>query len=68
MVAGAGVRLAAAEARLHAEGLAVPQDAWRHLSPLMWEHVLLVGTYCFDEPVIDGELRPLRSVHEEAAS
>jgi TnpA family transposase len=60
--------LAAGEARLAAEDRAVPQEAWRHLSPLMWEHVLLVGTYCFDEPVIDGELRPLRSVYEDAAN
>ncbi len=60
--------LAAAEARLDAEEHAVPEEAWRHLSPLIREHVLLVGTYCFDETVIDSELRPLRSVSEPATS
>jgi hypothetical protein len=41
---------AAAEARLAAEGHPVPEEVWRHLSPPIWEHVLLVGTDCFDEP------------------
>lgn len=49
--------LAAAEARLDAEEHAVPEETWRHLSPLIREHVLLVGTYCFDEPRPRHELR-----------
>jgi len=52
--------LAAAAERL-ANGIGpVPEELWRHVSPLHWEHVHLVGTYCFDEPAFEGELRPLR--------
>lgn len=33
---------------------------WRHLSPVSWEHILMVGKYSFEELQIRGELRPLR--------
>jgi len=52
--------LGKAATELDQEGRAVPDDAWAHLSPMLWEHIHLVGTYRFDEPVITGELRPLR--------
>jgi TnpA family transposase len=52
--------LAAASSRHESSGRSVPEEVWRHLSPLHWEHVHAIGTYCFDEPVIDGELRALR--------
>ncbi len=52
--------LAAAGAELARRQRAVPEDAWPHLSPILWEHVQLVGHYQFTEPEILGELRPLR--------
>ena len=52
--------LAAAAERLEGDGRVVPPEVWLHVSPLHWEHVHLAGTYSFDEPLIDGELRPLR--------
>jgi TnpA family transposase len=42
-------------------GEPVPDEVWRHVSPLNWDHIRAVGTYCFDEPIIDGDLRPLRN-------
>jgi TnpA family transposase len=53
--------LAAGTAALEEAGEPVPDELWRHVSPLHWEHIHAVGTYCFDDPVIDGELRPLRN-------
>ena len=58
--------LGAASARLAAEGEPVSEKVWRFSSPLIWEHLVAVGTYSFEEPVIDGELRPLRSSYDEA--
>jgi hypothetical protein len=52
--------LAAAAARLEGSGCLVPEELWRHVSLLHWDHVHVVGTYRFDEPVFEGELRPLR--------
>jgi TnpA family transposase len=52
--------LGAASEQLASSGRGVPPEVWPHLSPLHWEHVHLVGTYRFDEPAIDGELRPFR--------
>ncbi len=52
--------LAAAAAELERRAEPVPDDLSQHVSPLLWQHVHLVGTYCFDEPAIAGELRPLR--------
>jgi len=51
--------LAAAERLANGIG-PVPEELWRHVSPLHSEHVHVVGTYCFDEPVFEAELRPLR--------
>ncbi|MGH2603639.1 MAG: Tn3 family transposase, partial [Dehalococcoidia bacterium] len=53
--------LAAAAAALAEAGEPVPDELWNNVSPLHWEHIHAVGTYCFDEPAIDGELRPLRN-------
>ena len=52
--------LKAAAEELASRGRPIPEDAWTHLTPLLWEHVNLVGQYRFEEPVISGELRPLR--------
>ncbi|MBW3578155.1 MAG: transposase [Actinobacteria bacterium] len=53
--------LTAAATELERRAEPVPQHAWQHISPLIWQHVHLVGTYSFDEPTIEGELRPLRN-------
>lgn len=53
--------LEAAAAELAHRRQPVPDRIWQHLSPILWEHVHLVGRYSFDEPVIDGELRPLQT-------
>jgi TnpA family transposase len=52
--------LKAAAEELARRGRPIPEDAWTHLTALLWEHVNLVGHYRFAEPVISGELRPLR--------
>ncbi len=57
--------LAAAAAELARRGQPVPDAAWAHLTPLLWEHVHLVGQYRFEEPVLQGKLRPLRAVVAE---
>jgi TnpA family transposase len=49
----------AAEA-LARRGRPVADEAWRHLTPLLWGHVHLVGRYSFAEPVTTGAFRPLR--------
>lgn len=33
---------------------------WHHISPVSWEHILMVGKYSFEELQIRSELRPLR--------
>jgi TnpA family transposase len=35
-------------------------DLWPHLSPVRWEHILIVGKYSFEDLQINGALRPLR--------
>ena len=52
--------LAAAADELARRGQPIPDTAWTHLTPLLWEHVHFVGAYRFEEPVITGELRPPR--------
>ena len=52
--------LAAAGEHLAETGEPVPREAWVHVSPLLWEHVHLLGRYKFEEPDIRGDLRPLR--------
>ncbi len=52
--------LAAAAERLASGSRPFLEELCRPVSPLHWEHVHVVGTYCFDEPVFEGELRPLR--------
>jgi len=42
-------------------GRPVPDEVWSHLTPHLWEHVHLIGHYRFEEPVITGDLRPLRA-------
>jgi hypothetical protein len=53
--------LALATEALARRGRPVPDAAWRHLTPLLWEHVHLVGRYSFAEPVTTGAFRPLRT-------
>ncbi len=51
--------LAAAADELARVGQPIPDSAWTHLTPLLWEHIHFVGHYRFEEPVIAGELRPI---------
>lgn len=37
-------------------------DLWPYLSPVRWEHILIVGKSSFEELQISGALRPLRFV------
>jgi hypothetical protein len=51
--------LAAAAERLAGGSRPVPEELWRHVSPLHWEHIHLVGTYSFDEPGLGGRAQTL---------
>jgi TnpA family transposase len=42
-------------------GQPVPDEMWTHITPLHWEHILLIGRYQFDESTRGTDLRPLRS-------
>ncbi len=53
--------LAAAADELARRGQPIPDTAWTHLTPLLWEHIHFVGHYLFEEPVIPGELRSLEA-------
>jgi hypothetical protein len=57
--------LKAAAGELARRNCSIREDAWTHLTPLLWEHIHLVGHYRFEEPVITGELRPLRMEETE---
>jgi hypothetical protein len=58
-----------AAATLALRGEPIPAHVWSHLSPVLWEHVHLVGNYRFEEPALAGELRPLRfPIQVEAGS
>jgi Tn3 transposase DDE domain-containing protein len=48
--------LPAGAAELTAVGEPVAEEAWRHVSALHWEHIHVVMTHCFDEPVIVGRI------------
>ena len=56
-------------ARLRQEGYPVRDENVARLSPLLFEHINLLGRYSFTVPeaVIRGELRPLRDPIEEDA-
>ncbi|GGF12569.1 hypothetical protein GCM10011611_17750 [Aliidongia dinghuensis] len=46
---------------LRMQGREIPDDQLRHVSPLMWEHINLTGTYSWAaKPLIPGTFRPLR--------
>lgn len=53
----------AALEQLQAEGFLVPAEDVARLSPLVFEHINLLGRYAFSVPdaVLRGELRPLRN-------
>jgi hypothetical protein len=53
--------LTAAAEELATQGESTPEDLWPHVSPLHWEHIHLVGRYCFEEPTVASGLRPLRT-------
>ncbi len=53
--------IAAAADELARRGQSVPDAAWAHLTPLLWELVHLVGQHRFLEAVLQGDLRPLRT-------
>jgi hypothetical protein len=42
----------------------VPESVWQHLSPILWEHIHLVGSYHFTEFQVEGEFRPLQEFDE----
>jgi hypothetical protein len=52
----------AALAQLRAEGYAVSDEDVRRLSPLLHEHINMLGRYSFlmSEAIAQGALRPLR--------
>ena len=56
----------AALEQLRAEGFPVQSEDVARLSPLVFEHINLLGRYAFSVPetVQRGELRPLRSPRE----
>lgn len=56
-------------ARLRQEGYPVRDEDAARLSPLIFEHINLLGRYSFtvSEAVIRGELRPLRDPAQEDA-
>ena len=60
--------LAAAADELARQGRPVAEGVWTHLSPLLWEHIHLVGQYRFDEPAISEGLRPLRAPEDDRKS
>jgi hypothetical protein len=49
-----------AQAELGKQGDPVPEEVWQHLSPILWEHIQLVGSYHFTDAKLEGEFRPLR--------
>ena len=49
-----------AHAELIRQGVAVPAEVWRHVSPLQWAHIHLNGSYHFTGIELEGEFRPLR--------
>ncbi|GAC1299955.1 MAG: Tn3 family transposase [Ktedonobacteraceae bacterium] len=49
-----------ARMKLEQKGHPVPNNAWPHLSPILWEHIHLVGSYHFTDFQMEGEFRPLR--------
>jgi len=53
----------AALTQLRAEGYSVRDEDVARLSPLIHEHINMLGRYSFvvPEPVVHGELRPLRT-------
>ena len=55
--------------QLRQEGYPVRDEDVARLSPLIFEHINLLGRYSFTVPeaVIRGELRPLRDPAEEDA-
>jgi hypothetical protein len=58
-----------AAATLARRGEPIPAHVWSHLSPVLWEHVHVVGNYRFEEPALAGGLRPLRfPIQAEAGS
>jgi len=53
-----------ARVELEQKGHPVPEGVWQHLSPILWEHIHLVGSYHFTEFQVEGEFRPLREWDE----
>jgi hypothetical protein len=53
-----------ARVKLEQKGHPVPDSVWQHLSPILWEHIHLVGSYHFTEFQVEGEFRPLQEFNE----
>jgi hypothetical protein len=53
-----------AKAKLEKQGHPVQENVWQHLSPILWEHIHLVGSYHFTDIQFEGEFRPLREYEE----
>jgi TnpA family transposase len=51
----------AAAEELARRGQPVSEEAWQHLTAILWEHIGLVGDYSFEERTFGDGLRPLRT-------
>jgi hypothetical protein len=56
-----------ARTQLSEQGEEIEDSVWQHLSPLVWKHINLVGSYHFTDVQLEGEFRPLREVEGRLA-
>jgi hypothetical protein len=56
-----------ARTKLSEQGEEIEDSVWQHLSPLVWKHINLVGSYHFTDVQLEGEFRPLREVEGRLA-
>ncbi len=56
-----------ARTKLSEQGEEIEDSVWQHLSPLVWKHINLVGSYHFTDVQLEEEFRPLREVEGRLA-